>query len=100
MRDWAKWNRLVNGAGMYKGIEGLRAWLAWTVVFCHIVEGSGLTNKIPKGDLFFELGDSAVRVFIIISGFVITVSIRSVPRRVHSRGLWRRGSRPGSALWI
>ena len=30
----------------------------------------------------------------------IIVSIRSVPRRVHSRGLWRRGSRPGSALWI
>src|SRR5882762_6315988 len=28
------------------------------------------------------------------------VSIRSVPRRVHSRGLWRRGSRSESALWI
>src|SRR5258705_8734512 len=34
--------------------------------------------------------------FIAIS----LVSIRSVPRRVHSRGLGRRGSRPGSALWI
>jgi peptidoglycan/LPS O-acetylase OafA/YrhL len=55
---------------MYKGIEGLRVWLAWTVVFCHIAEGSGLTSKIPKGNLLFELGDSAVRVFIVISRFV------------------------------
>ena len=31
---------------------------------------------------------------------LLFVSIRSVPRRVHSRGLVRRGSRPGSALWV
>ncbi|WP_167558593.1 acyltransferase family protein [Bradyrhizobium canariense] len=57
---------------MFKGIEGLRAWLAWTVVFAHLVEVSGLETLIPKAKIFDEAGDDAVLVFIIISGFVIT----------------------------
>jgi peptidoglycan/LPS O-acetylase OafA/YrhL len=45
-------------------IEGLRAWLAWAVVFSYICDTLNwfwLTH----------IGDDAVRVFIVISGFVI-----------------------------
>jgi peptidoglycan/LPS O-acetylase OafA/YrhL len=55
---------------MYKGIEGLRAWLAWSVVFSHIAELVGLPASI--GAKFEMAATSAVMTFIIISGFVIT----------------------------
>lgn len=55
---------------MYKGIGGARAWLAWIVVLSHIV---GLTPlyTLPHTKVLFESGEFAVRVFIMISGFVI-----------------------------
>jgi peptidoglycan/LPS O-acetylase OafA/YrhL len=57
---------------VFKGIEGLRGWLAWTVVFAHTAEVFGLDTRLPKGELLREAGDDAVLIFIIISGFVIT----------------------------
>ena len=57
---------------MFKGIEGARAWLAWSVVAAHIALYSGLSRVLPHGDLLRGPGDQAVGVFIIISGFVIT----------------------------
>jgi peptidoglycan/LPS O-acetylase OafA/YrhL len=56
---------------MFKGLEGLRAWLAWTVVFSHVALVSGLTEIVPKGKALALAGDYAVKVFIIVSGFVI-----------------------------
>lgn len=55
---------------MYKGIEGVRAWLAWTVVISHVVLLSGASGVIAEK--IAEAGHHAVLVFIIISGFVIT----------------------------
>jgi peptidoglycan/LPS O-acetylase OafA/YrhL len=57
---------------VFKGIEGLRAWLAWAVVCAHFVEVSGLETLVPRAKIFDTVGDDAVLVFIIISGFVIT----------------------------
>jgi peptidoglycan/LPS O-acetylase OafA/YrhL len=54
---------------MLKGIEGLRAWLAWTVVFSHIAEFGGLPASMEQ--IFEMTGNSAVSIFIVISGFVI-----------------------------
>ena len=54
---------------MYKGIEGLRAWLAWTVVCSHIAD---VGPSISINDEVGDAGDFSVRIFIIISGFVIT----------------------------
>jgi len=54
---------------MYKGIEGLRAWLAWTVVCSHIVD---VGPSIYIDDEIADAGDFSVRIFIVISGFVIT----------------------------
>jgi peptidoglycan/LPS O-acetylase OafA/YrhL len=51
----------------FKGIEGARAWLAWTVVISHIWVWGGL-SAISLG----RAGHYAVEVFIVISGFVIT----------------------------
>ncbi len=57
---------------MYKGIEGLRAWLAWTVVISHVALLSGAAAKSGIASKIGDAGHYAVLVFIIISGFVIT----------------------------
>jgi peptidoglycan/LPS O-acetylase OafA/YrhL len=58
----------------FKGIEGLRAWLAWTVVANHVAEqcGYGYSETSYIGRLLNQAGEQAVSLFIIISGFVIT----------------------------
>jgi peptidoglycan/LPS O-acetylase OafA/YrhL len=58
----------------FKGIEGLRAWLAWTVVASHVAQhcGYGDSEASFVGRQFEQLGSHAVSLFIIISGFVIT----------------------------
>lgn len=56
----------------YRGIEGLRAWLAWTVVLAHLVGLSGLSPAVPHLHIIITASTWAVDVFMIISGFVIT----------------------------
>lgn len=55
----------------FRGIEGLRAWLAWTVVASHIVQGLGVWRFVRAGPVI-AAGNQAVFTFIVISGFVIT----------------------------
>jgi len=57
---------------MFRGIEGLRAWLAWIVVFSHILLFSDATTLYPQMKVLSKFGGYSVEVFIIISGFVIT----------------------------
>jgi peptidoglycan/LPS O-acetylase OafA/YrhL len=52
-------------------IDGLRAWLAWTVVAAHLVDFTGLDSNSHLWGLVRAAGDSAVRMFMIICGFVI-----------------------------
>jgi peptidoglycan/LPS O-acetylase OafA/YrhL len=61
----------------FRGIEGLRAWLAWSVVAVHVVGLSGLCTVIPPLEIFMSVGQWSVEVFIIISGFVIANLILS-----------------------
>jgi peptidoglycan/LPS O-acetylase OafA/YrhL len=57
----------------YGGIEGLRAWLAWMVVFSHLMLGTGFTKLAPElATALGQAADLSVMVFTIISGFVIT----------------------------
>jgi peptidoglycan/LPS O-acetylase OafA/YrhL len=56
----------------FRGIEGARAWLAWTVVLAHVVALTGLREALPQLNAVNAAGDWAVSLFIIISGFVIT----------------------------
>ena len=53
-----------------RGIEGARAWLAWTVVASHILAavGPGFPGVLTLG----AAADQAVLVFIVVCGFVIT----------------------------
>jgi len=56
----------------FSGIEGLRGWLAWSVVISHILLFSGVQKWAP--DLYSvtgSLANNAVLIFIVISGFVI-----------------------------
>lgn len=64
------------------GIEGLRGWLAWTVVAGHIVSYTVGSGAAPW---LWQLSHEAVLVFIIISGFVIThlLLTRPEPYRVY-----------------
>jgi len=56
----------------FPGFEGLRGWLAWTVVLDHLVLNAGLNARLPMLGRLPLLGAGAVLVFVIISGFVIT----------------------------
>lgn len=62
----------------FASIEGLRAWLAWWVVAHHALQLAGVTRDTVSGPVFprvlalLEHASSAVNVFIIVSGFVIT----------------------------
>lgn len=55
----------------FTAIEGLRAWLAWAVVAWHVVQFTGLARADGPMTWFPAIGDSAVMVFVAISGFVI-----------------------------
>ena len=57
--------------GKIVAIDGLRAWLAWTVVAAHLVYFTGLDSNSHLWGLVRVAGDSAVRMFMIICGFVI-----------------------------
>lgn len=62
----------------FDSIESLRAWAAWWVVLNHFLQGVGLgtvtsSNRLVAGIHKLALGgDTAVNIFIIVSGFVIT----------------------------
>jgi peptidoglycan/LPS O-acetylase OafA/YrhL len=55
----------------FSAVDGLRGWLAWTVVLCHL---SLISNIYAKGlgPGLVKAGSASVLVFLIISGFVIT----------------------------
>lgn len=56
----------------FHSIEGLRAWMAWWVVVGHAIHLGGPPAWLPEAALkFLVRGDTAVNVFIIVSGFVI-----------------------------
>jgi peptidoglycan/LPS O-acetylase OafA/YrhL len=55
----------------FTAIEGLRGWLAWTVVLSHLAMTSGIYAK-GIGYAAETAGTFAVFIFVIISGFVIT----------------------------
>ena len=65
----------------FAAIEGMRGWLAWTVVFCHFAPITNMEKGLGRHLVW--AGSYAVLVFIIISGFVIThlVTERSEPYR-------------------
>lgn len=57
----------------FGGLEGLRAWLAWTVVFSHIMSFTGLSQLLPwLAHAVGQAADCSVMVFTILSGFVIS----------------------------
>ena len=56
----------------FPGLDGLRGWLAWTVVLHHIAFFSGLGAPWLPTNLVLEAGGLAVMIFIVLSGFVIT----------------------------
>jgi peptidoglycan/LPS O-acetylase OafA/YrhL len=74
-------------------IEGLRAYLALWVVVCHALEASGYEAEaltgLPKLAL---IGEYAVQLFIIISGFVIMLALDK-HRETYVQFLVRRFSR-------
>jgi peptidoglycan/LPS O-acetylase OafA/YrhL len=69
-------------------VEGLRGWLAWTVVISHIALASNISAG-GIGPMLGRAGPVAVMVFIIISGFVIShlIITREEPFRLY---IWRR----------
>jgi peptidoglycan/LPS O-acetylase OafA/YrhL len=57
----------------FSSIDGLRAWMAWWVVFGHAIQVAGAPSWLPKSiENTLLRGDVAVNIFIIVSGFVIT----------------------------
>src|SRR5579862_198970 len=57
----------------FRSIDGLRAWLAWIVVFSHITLYTATDVRVPVLEHTLDIAAMrAVSIFIIISGFVIT----------------------------
>ena len=56
-----------------RSIEGLRGYLALWVIVSHILAFSGLEAQLPQSLALLKQGGLAVDVFVIISGFVITL---------------------------
>lgn len=80
-------------------LEGLRAVLAWTVVFVHIAICAGcLGPSIGGRNVLFELAESAVDAFMLLSGFAIT-RLRLVAREPLARYFTRRACRILPAYW-
>jgi peptidoglycan/LPS O-acetylase OafA/YrhL len=63
----------------FRGLEGARAWLAWVVVLSHVVKLCAVPRHVPFTQGVVAAGDTAVNVFIVISGFVITNLILEKP---------------------
>ena len=76
---------------MFKGIEGARGWLAWMVVATHVIVSTPLVYLDALAALI-PLAQWAVKVFIIISGFVITHLLMSA-RETYPIYLVRRALR-------
>lgn len=55
----------------FEAIEGLRGWLAWTVVLSHLTAIT-CVYALGIGPIINRAGGCAVVIFIIVSGFVIT----------------------------
>lgn len=73
-------------------IEGLRAWLAWTVVFAHVVQICGIDRTHAGMWVTQFLATEAVKVFVIISGFVIANAVLA-RRETWPRYITRRAFR-------
>jgi len=57
----------------FRSLEGLRGYMAWTVVVGHVLGLTGYIHWLPDFLTWnFINAGSAVNVFIIVSGFVIT----------------------------
>jgi peptidoglycan/LPS O-acetylase OafA/YrhL len=63
----------------FKGIEGLRGWLAGIVMLAHITFATGMSTRHHLYKILGLLSDYAVMLFIMISGFVITHLLLSKP---------------------
>jgi peptidoglycan/LPS O-acetylase OafA/YrhL len=53
-------------------IEGLRAWLAWGVVFYHLLNATNIDALFGVVERAESISAGAVKIFMIVSGFVIT----------------------------
>lgn len=62
----------------FAAIEGLRGWLAWTVVLAHLSQTSNIHAK-GLGPEILKTGQFSVLIFVIISGFVITHLVTEKP---------------------
>jgi peptidoglycan/LPS O-acetylase OafA/YrhL len=55
----------------FHGIDGLRAWLAWTIVVSHIFLFTAANERFPALARIDNAAHQALLIFTIISGFVI-----------------------------
>ncbi len=80
-------------------IEGLRAWLAWTVVAYHLLVVTNVDAHFGLARIANRFGTGAVHVFMMISGFVITGLL--IQRKETWTGyIIRRAFRLFPAYWI
>ncbi|HVZ99021.1 MAG TPA: acyltransferase [Caulobacterales bacterium] len=83
----------------FAAIEGLRAWLAWAVVFSHLAQTLSMEALGGHWKLMEDGGEVAVYVFIVISGFVITGLVVD-KQESWPRYILRRAFRIFPAYWV
>lgn len=87
-------------------VDGLRGITAMLVVVYHLVLNIEPLHKLITptflGDVYVSLGVSGVRMFFVLSGFVISMSVLGAPLSVRYVGLFalRRSLRLDPPYWV
>lgn len=80
-------------------IEGLRAWLAWAVVFYHLMNITNFDAHYGFAARADAIGSGAVMIFMMVSGFVIT-GLLLTRKEAWLPFITRRAFRLFPAYWI
>lgn len=80
-------------------IEGLRAWLAWAVVFYHLSNATNFDAHLNLSERADAIGSGAVMIFMMVSGFVIT-GLLLTRQEAWIPFITRRAFRLFPAYWI
>jgi peptidoglycan/LPS O-acetylase OafA/YrhL len=91
-------NNKISGAEWFKNLTGLRFIAAATVILDHTEQARGVFGYKNIWNLpgIYALGDKAVTLFFVLSGFLITYLLlkekRNNPYHLHKRFLCKKNS--------
>lgn len=81
-------NQETNNSSYLQGLNGMRAIAAFLVLVSHIIAADYQSNRITS--LFISLSQSAVTMFFVLSGFIISYLIIDKGKNVNIKNFYAR----------